>query len=173
MAQTSYASARPIAFAGMLADTYPNFIEPFFNAEASAEIPFGVMCKQGSGDFTCTLLGAITDRLAGIAVHDHATNYGASGGVSPKDAVNILTDGRCYVTVEDAVTPASGVYVRAVVAGAEVKGAFRGTADSTDTILLYGARFVTSAGAGGLAIVEFDLKTHLAGALAATLPEAA
>jgi hypothetical protein len=163
MAQTSYATAQSAAFPGMLADSTAKQTESFFNAEASAEIPFGVMVKQGTGDFTCNLLAAITDNIVGISHHSHTYEYGTTGGgVVPKDPVNVLTKGRVWVTVEDACTPASTVFTRAVATGAEVKGAFRATADGTDTIQLYGARFITSAGAGGLAMLEFDLQAHRA-----------
>jgi hypothetical protein len=59
------------------------------------------------------------------------------------------------------VTTASNVLVRAIATGSEVAGAFRDTADASDCIDITGyARYLTSAGIGEVALVEFDFRNR-------------
>lgn len=63
--------------------------------------------------------------------------------------------GRWLVEVETAVTPASTPFVRAIATGSEIAGSFRDDADSGDAFDASSIfRFLSSADAGGLAIVE-------------------
>ena len=169
MPQTSYDYTHPIGFPGMLADSArTKMAESYFSEETgSTEIPLGVMVRQGTADKGCLKLTATTNVLVGVTLHHHANVYGTGGGYTTKQPVPVLTKGRVIVTVEDAVTKSSAVYVRAVATGGEVAGAFRGTADGTDTIRLWGARFRASASAAGLTILEFDMEAYFAGAAAA------
>jgi hypothetical protein len=162
MSQTSIDSKMPIAVPGLLADnTMSKDAMSAFNAEASAEIPFGVMVAHGTADDDAKLLAATTDHLMGVSVfghhYDRPLELGDTG-LKPKTHFDVLRKGRIYVLVEEPVTPASAVFVRAVATGDEVAGAFRDTADGTDTIdISKFARFVTSAGTGELAVVEIDM----------------
>lgn len=165
--QTSYSYEQPIGLPGMLSDSSLKKSESFFSEEATAEVPFGVLVKQGTAINQAKLLTSIADKLVGIVLHTHATTPGPLGGVIPKGPLDVLTQGVVIVTVEDAVTPASVPHVRAVAVAPQVAGAFRGTADGVTTVKLYGARFLSSAGPGGLARLEFDLNAHMAGAAAA------
>lgn len=82
--------------------------------------------------------------------YDLATGFNYVQG----DAIPVLKRGRVWVKVEDAVTPASGVRVRIIASGGEIAGSFRGAADSTDTIVIQAARWLTAADAGGLALLD-------------------
>lgn len=172
MPQLSYPTTHDIGFPGMLADSARDKLaESFFSEETgTTEIPFGVMLKQGVGDHGALKLTAIANKLIGISVHTHAGLKGTSGGLLPKSPISVLVRGRIYVKVEDAVTPASKVYARAVATGSEVAGAFRGTADGTDTIELFGSSFKTSASAGGIVLLHWDLLAFMSGARGAVLP---
>jgi hypothetical protein len=150
----------------MLVNTCINEIDSFVNAEASAEIPFGVMVCQGATDKAALKLNTSAaamagDVLLGVVVHSHA--YAVSGelgttGLKPGVIMSVLRKGRVYVQVEEAVTPASAVKVRAVAAGAEVAGAFRDTADSTDCVDCSSfCRYRTTAAAAGFAELELDM----------------
>lgn len=169
MPQLSYSYSQPIAFEGMGVDTTHKQDLSFFSAESGiSEIAFGRMVCQGSGDFTCNNLSTSTDKLIGIAMHSHSyepgIQLGAGGGVLPKEPVTVRQKGRCWVLVESTVTPASVVYVRYTVNTApnNLLGRFSATSDSSKNRILYGANFVTSAAAGGLAQLEFDLSIHAA-----------
>ena len=162
--QTEVLDRMPIGIPGQLADLHTaefGDVMSVTNEEAAAEIPFGVMVKAGTADDSAKLLAANTDKLRGITVFAH--NFSkpvqlGDTGLKPGVTFGLLRKGRIYVRVEDAVTPASEVHVRAVAAGLEVKGAFRGTDDGTDTIDITAfAKFICSADAGEVAVVEVDM----------------
>lgn len=162
MPQTSVTVGMTRAFAGMLGDVaYSKNCQSYVNSEASAEIPFGVMVGQGATDDTCLKLAAITDKMIGIVAHSHAYNKDnelGTTGLKPKVTVDVLKKGTIWVPVEEAVTPASAVLVRAVAAGAEVAGAFRDTADASDLIDCSAfARYLTTTTGAGFALLEFDM----------------
>jgi len=157
----------PNAVAGLLADnTLTKDCLDAFSEEASAEIPFGVMVGRGTADNGVLKLAATSDVLAGVVVF--AQSYAKPSelgdtGLKPGVDFNILNEGRVYVLVEEAVTPASSVFVRAVAAGAEVAGAFRDTQDGSDCIDISDyARYLTSAGAGEFAVLDFSMRTSRA-----------
>jgi hypothetical protein len=158
---TSVQQSTAGVFAGMLADGHPTEFDSFVSEEASAEIPFGVMVKQGTADNGALKLTATSNKLVGLVVHTHGyakDNELGSTGLKPKTTLKVLTKGRAWVKVEEAVTPSSAVKVRAVASGGEVAGAFRDTADSTDCIDCSAfMRYVTSAAADGFAMVDIDM----------------
>lgn len=104
--------------------------------EASAEIAIGIMVKAGTGDYGVLKLTAVTNKLAGITTRSH--EYGdleiGDTGYKPGATFGLARTETWFVRIEENVTPASDVRVRAVAAGNEVAGAFRATADSTDCI---------------------------------------
>lgn len=162
--QTAVETRYPIGIAGQLADLHTAEFGDVVHAvseEASAEIPFGVMVKQGTADDGVLLLSANDDNIKGIVVHGHHFSKPVElgdTGLKPGISFGILRKGRIFVVAKTNVTPASEVHVRAVVAGAEVKGEFRGTSDGTDTIDITGfAKWVTSASSGEVAILEIDM----------------
>lgn len=165
--QTSVANPA-IAVAGMLADdSLGKDVLSKINGEASAEIPFGVMVAKGSADDECLKLAATSDKLVGVVVYGpaYARSVGSTTlelgttGLTPNTLMDVLNVGRIYVFPEEAVTPASAVRVRAVAAGAEVAGAFRATADSTDCIdISKFARWLTSGSSTVPAVVEIDMR---------------
>lgn len=165
--QTTHTVAQSVAFAGMLGDS--SLIkqgDSYVNGEASAEIPFGVVVKQGTLDNEAVKLTSTADVLLGVVLHSHSyakPEEVGDIGIKPNVQMTVLSQGRMWVQVEEAVTPASNVLVRAVATGDEVAGAFRDTADASDCIDISGfARYLTSAGAAGLALVEFDFRNRSA-----------
>lgn len=164
--QTSVANPA-IAVDGMLADDGPKNILSKINGEASAEIPFGKMVARGSADDEVLKLAATSDKLVGVVVFGQAYAKTAGGatlelgttGLTPNTLMDVLSEGRMYVFPEEAVTPTSAVRVRAVAAGAEVAGAFRATADSTDCIdISKFARWLTTGSSTVPAVVEIDMR---------------
>lgn len=145
--------------------------------EASAEIPFGRMVKAGTDAKDVKLMTATNNKLVGISMFNQCyakPQELGDLGMKPKMVFNVLNKGRIFVRVEDAVTPASEVHVRAITggtngygaSGAESAGAFRGTADSTDTIDISAfAKFMGAAAAGELVELEIDM-TNASQALA-------
>lgn len=165
MPQTSV-DVMPEAIEGLLADnSMTKDCLPATSEEASAEIPFGVMVCQGTEDDGALLLNtssaSMATKLKGVTVFGQAyakpSELGDTG-FKPKCTFDVLNKGRIYVKVEEAVAPGNAVRVRAVVAGNEVKGAFRTTADATDCVdISKFAKWIRGADANGLAVVELDM----------------
>ena len=165
MPQTSV-TAMPEAVEGLLADdSLTKDCLPATSEEASAEIPFGVMVCQGTEDDGVLLLNtssaSMATKLKGVTVFGQGyakPQELGDTGFKPKCTFDVLNKGRIYVMVEEAVAPGNAVRVRAVAAGAEVKGAFRTTADGTDTVdISKFAKWIRSAAEDGLAVVEIDM----------------
>jgi hypothetical protein len=113
-----------------------HFTETGFSEEASADMPWGSVLANGSADTGCLLPAAETDLLKGVLLHAHS--YAAeqladdASGVLPDQLLNVMRQGRCYVTCEGAVTDGAGAYVR--YAGSGEKGAVLATHTPGETI---------------------------------------
>lgn len=159
MAQLSYTTNMAPAFAGMKVDIGQDYVRSMVNAEATAELPFGIAVVQGTGDDACILPVDAASKYVGVVLHSHhydPTYDMGVVGLKPKVTVNILVWGQCYVTVEEAVTVGDRVFVRHTPGTGTQRGAFRRSADAATTIEIRGARYLTSAAAGGVAQVEVD-----------------
>ncbi len=133
----SVSQSVPAAFPGMQATANHGSVSSYVNSEASAEIRFGIMVGQGAADKTALLLAANTDKVVGVTRFRHGyvdTIELGTTGLKPKVVMDVADVDELWVIVEEDVTPASPVHVRAVAAGAEIAGAFRGSADGGDTI---------------------------------------
>lgn len=164
MSQTTVLLTLAAAFAGMMADTCDASRVTGVQTEASAEIPFGVMLAKGTGDVDCILPAASGAKLVGVLQHSHSYDPGPHGelgttGLKPGAVLNVLRRGRIYVLVETNVAAMDRAFVRyAAGAGGTQLGAFRNAAVSSETIDLGGrAQFLTSALAGGVAVLEVDM----------------
>lgn len=162
--QTTYGFDFPVAFEGQLADIN-NYRMVTGVLEGAANIPFGVGLKKGAASDDGYLSpSAAGDLIEGISVHSHSRdNRGfssllpADAGVSPGQNFNVLRSGSIYVKVEQAVTAHDVVFCRyAAGAGGTQLGAFRKDADTATAAQLKGARYLTSALAGGFAKLSFD-----------------
>lgn len=132
-------------------------------------VPFGVLVVEdmtGLSDERAHLPQATGDittvgKVAGISVHNHGVEQNKGGinnlGYEPQSAMNLLKKGRIYVTVEDAVVKGGLPFVRFVAGATEQLGSFRSDADTSDAVALPNASYVTSAGAGELAVVEVNI----------------
>lgn len=100
----------------------------------------------------------ITAHFKGITRYDAAREQ-ASGAETYQNgaAVSVKHKGRIWVRVQDAVAEDGDVYCRyaSAVTGYGL-GSFRSDADSTTAAKVPGAKYVTSASAGGLALVELS-----------------
>lgn len=140
MPQTSVPANMVIGTEGALADLWTEengVVESGVSEEATAEIAFGLAVKRGTADDGVLLLTAITESIRGVVVHSHLYSKPdelGDTGLKTKVSLDLLRFGQIWVIAETNVTPASGVFIRAVATGSERAGAFRGTADGTDTI---------------------------------------
>lgn len=164
MSQLSYSTYQSAAFPGMLYDNGDNDVLSYVSEEASANMPFGIALAKGAADFGALLMVNGSSVVIGVAQHVHNVDPGqvaatpAGAGVPPKYPVNVLKRGRIWVSVEQAVTPASNVFVRHTAgAGGTQKGAFRTDADTATAVqVTNGMRFLTSTTGAGLAVLEVN-----------------
>ncbi len=115
----------------------------------------------GEGTATASVTHGTNDTLHALSMHTHqlAQDRDTGAVTYPQySMVNAVRKGRIWVTVEEAVTSDDSVYLRFKANGTgKDPGQFRKSSDSSKAILVSGARFVTSAGAGELAVVEINL----------------
>lgn len=162
--QTSVDSPALLGEPGQLADLHTSEfgdVGSVTSSETAAAIPFGVVVKAGTTDDSAKLVAANTDALIGITVFSHLFDDPTqitSAGLLPTVTFGILRRGRIIVVSEDAITPASEVHVRATANGGNTQpGKLRGTADGAHTIdITPFAKWRSSCGAGGLAVLEVD-----------------
>jgi hypothetical protein len=148
--QTSYDLHPAIGFPGQIA--HPSQFQNVDSAfvEPSAGLAPGLAVIRGTAD---NQAAAYTDagEAIGVTVARAARETAA---FAEGEAVGVMTKGRIYVVVEDAVSAGDQAFAR--FGGTGTVGAFRSDAD-TDAAQLFPGVFVTSAGAGGLAILEVDV----------------
>lgn len=153
--------AAELMVVGTIADPGPHKVDSAYNSEVSAEMAFGIGVRRGAADDAALILAAASTPgdFAGVVVHTHAIfrpDALGTTGVKPKKSFGLLRLGCVWVFAEDAVTLASGVFLR--VGGTGVVGAFRGTDDAADAVDISAvAAWRTSAGAGGVAKLEVML----------------
>ena len=176
--QASYSNAPAVAYAGMVADAgWVLDAKTLISAEASAQIPFGVAVAfkpSPTYDTDATMPANSTDLVAGIFVH--APGYertftatlpdGTAGtvgelgatGVLPGAVLSVMRKGRTWVKVEDGCAVGDRLFVRYSANGANTQlGSCRASADAGFTTdLTKVGQYLTSASAGGLAMLEVD-----------------
>lgn len=166
--QTTYTQAPAIGFSGMLHGDGSHHIITMVNKEATQSLTIGAaVCFEGStNDQGALAPDATTDKIAGILIHSHTyaisdmSETGAAGGgpgLKPATVLSVLVRGEVLVTAEEAVAPADRLFIRVVATGAEVEGALRKSADASDCIdSTTQGRWMTTAGAGGLAVLSVN-----------------
>lgn len=164
--QTTYTTVPNPSFRGMLADVGPNdVLSKSFKGLAGAAAPFGTPMVTVVGDVNqCRLPAAAADTLLGVAVHRNiapgtagSNAFTGEQGIEDTQTVDVLTKGRIWVKVEEAVTPEDDVYWRGVVNGLLIPGNWGTSSDAGKCTLLAGARFLTSGAAGDLVILEINV----------------
>jgi hypothetical protein len=160
MSQTSYSINQAAAREGGLYDLGDHDILSFVNAAA---IPFGKLVVRDTADDAGKLPAASTDvtdakKVLGLAIAKQDIESSASGVAQypAQSQVPVMRRGRAWVKVEGAVTPASDVFVR-YAAGGDGLGSFGATAGTSARAQLANAKYLTSAGVGGFAVVDFNI----------------
>lgn len=160
--QTSVTVSPQVAYAGLVGDGAPVVAASLANANASAEIPFGCMVKRHATSFDlCDVLGATSDKLAGIVIHAQdyqRTNELGSTGIKPKTVMSVLEQGHIWVVCDEAVVPGDAVRVRTSAAGGGL-GTFRKSAVAGNSINISTfAQWVDYDSTSGLALLSIDMR---------------
>lgn len=138
----------------------------------NVSIPFGVAVALDPGrmtanfaqDMAVRLPNATTDKILGITMHTHyfESQYNPVTAINvPLNPVgqplNVMRSGRIWVRPETAVVAGSDVFFRHAVNGGNTQlGALRADADTATATALSGARFISNAGAGELAVLQIS-----------------
>ncbi len=165
--QTTVSNNPSIAYEGMVSESRPSQIITKIMETAAGESA-GRFVAQGTADNQCKALAAIASVTGypalGFLIYDPSrpTNWPATAYTKAYrvgDSCAILRKGCIWLIAEEAVTPADDVYVRAISGAYTVIGRVGTSSDSSACGLLAQsqARFMTTAAAGGLVLVELNL----------------
>jgi len=154
--QTSsdYDLAHGIGYEGGIADAGPN--DTITRTAEDSDIKYGRAVIEGTSDSQAelaltsgtTCLGITVDTTAGVA------NASDAGLYEENSSMTVLRAGRIFAVCEDGCSKDDPVYFRfASGTGTEI-GALRTDADTDTATLITGAKWKTTAAAGGIAIVQ-------------------
>ena len=129
------------------------------------EIPHGraVVFDAGAGttEIAAKLPSALADVVLGALMYEHSHETVNGNGIPNGGVGSVVSKGEVWMFTEQAVTPADPVFVRYVVAGGTgttpAFGQVRKDADTLKAAPVTNARFRTTAAAGGLVLVEWNL----------------
>ncbi len=140
-----------LGVAGQLADTMKIDAISLQNSE-SAGVGFGLAVVD-KGDGTFEDPDAATKKIRGVLLHSHAYDNDTldPAGVPTKQMGDVLTRGKVVVVAEDSVVNGGEVFYR--YAGSGTKGAIRGTYVAGETLHLPKAKFRSTNGGAGKAVV--------------------
>lgn len=139
-----------------------------FTAGASA-IPFGAAVALDAPRMDATdpqtlpvkLPNASTDKLLGIVRFTQlfeSSGLAVAPGYPAGLTINVAKKGQFWVQPEIAVTAGDPVFARITANGPLTQlGALRNDADTANAIAMPGARFLSTASAGGFAVLELNL----------------
>jgi hypothetical protein len=149
----------------MKGDMYFDDVLTYANGEATLNLDFGLMVMQGTTDKTAKAVSGAGAVMLGPIVHSHVYDNGPNGelvtggaqpGLRPNAHLGILNKGRIWVKVEEAVLVNDQAFVRFVAGGGgTILGSWRKSADTASAVAVK-AKYRTSAGAGGIALVEWN-----------------
>lgn len=161
MAQLAYGTAMTVGFEGMKASSVEDDCMTAYNAEVSAEIPFGVAVAMGTTEDAAIKLVDANSKIKGVVVHSHNHSKGidlGDTGLLPKASFAVMKKGEIWVKVEETVAVGDPVFVRHTASGGNTrKGAFRKSADTATAIAMANSFYRTAASAGGLAKVFVNI----------------
>ena len=149
---TSYGLNHDAAFTGMVADgQVANIVSKINDDTATVAYGKGVV-RRGEKGFKAATASSTADDFVGVLVRELNRSYadGATFGAPVDRPASVLTAGVIWVTVAEAVTVGDAAFLRV---GATQTGDFAKTAGESATlsVAIPGAKFLTTAIAGGLA----------------------
>lgn len=139
MSQTSYSRKFVNAFAGMLGDSGPRYIQTRINGSGS-DLPAGIGVKDTTTEQNSDVPSAATDALSGIIVNTFARDPGTgstalsgTAAIKSGNEMNVLSEGTIFVKPEQTVAIGDLPFVRfatsANTPSLTQKGSFRKDAD--------------------------------------------
>jgi len=148
--QSTYLRNIPIGTPGMPA-SMTGWAADSKLVETAAGIAFGIAVARGSADRGVVVgAGATVGLFVGITYRDNTLVSSAADKYLQRQLAGIMIRGDIWVTAIAAVTPADPVR-------ADPATGTLGVAAGTGIVTLPNARWMTSAGAGGLAILRLNV----------------
>lgn len=158
MTSALYQETAPRGFPGQKAQANRNDdVVTGVNQSASGVAEGKFVTRDTTQERACKVLATTAEGaprlMMGLVLRDVSREPGA---IEQYDDLSIMREGYAYVAIEDAFVIGDPIFVRCVVAGIEVAGSVRATADSTDCVKIPGV--ILSAGdAGDLGLIYFNL----------------
>lgn len=150
--QSTYLESQPIALPGMTASG--DYSADSRTCETVAGIAFGVAVGRGTADNGAVIGGAAATDFLGVTIADKSIPYnGSTDAYARYDTMGVMTRGRIWVVVGADVTDGADVTF------ASTTGVLSSAAASGTQFAIAGARWMTTATNGSLALL------HLGGAL--------
>ena len=125
-------------------------------SSTGADLPFGraVEFLDDAGK-SCNLPSGSGGTFAGVALRSHDTvNNGTNLGYPAQESVPVMRNGRVWVEVDEAVVAGDAASYRHTATGSEKYGVFNKGTDSSDVNAITGAKFLTDAASGALALLD-------------------
>lgn len=147
--QSTYVENQPIALPGMAADA--DFSADTRICETAAGIPFGVVVSQGAADKGALIGAAAASNFVGITISDKTIqNDGGADGYNQYDNMAVMYRGTIWVTAGGAVNDGDDVTFNSTT------GVLSSIASGAGQLVINGARWMTTAGNGGLAKIRLS-----------------
>lgn len=147
--QTTYSNTMGKALPGMSADA--DFHADTRIVETSAGIGPGLAVSQGTSDKEAKIGAAAAAGFVGVSMRDISVENATSADVIPRYSnIAVLTEGDIWVTVGGDVVAGGDVTFAAAT------GVLSSAAASGSQFAVAGARWMTSASSGGLAILRLS-----------------
>lgn len=159
MSQTTYNVEPGLAIQGMLGDFDASVKSSLSRAnEEASSVEFGRPAVTGTDAETQFLLpSAAAQPFLGITVFQQATEDVTDDGIATDETAELLTRGRIWVKVFEAIAVGEDVYYQHTANLGAVPGDWRNDADSANASQLTQARWLTGADAGELALLEINV----------------
>ncbi|MDR6290004.1 MULTISPECIES: structural cement protein Gp24 [Inquilinus] len=147
VAQSSYSETLRPGVAGLVANM-TNADGDTRIVETAGGIPFGVAVGQGAAARGAVLGAAAAAGFVGISIRDVTLDSSPADRYLLNDSIAVLTEGDIWVVVGGAVAAGQDVTFAAAT------GVLSSVAADGANFAVAGARWMTAAGAGGLAVLR-------------------
>jgi len=151
MPQTSVTAVPAKTIEGMLDGDVHDVVSGIVDQTGGIR-PGRACLRTANGSFAAALpsgAGSLTTNVLGVSLHSQKALINPSSSdnevYEDDDQIPLLRHGRVWVKSEEAVTPASPVFVRVASGGGGTQiGAFRASADTATAVAWTAAKFLTT-----------------------------
>lgn len=150
--QTTASHYHQPAYEGMVASVSELLNTRSYFAEGSNILPGRAVMAGTDGEKQATLPSAAADAaIVGVTMYEINRVHSNDIPENEDRPMSVVTDGVLWVRVINGCSVNDPAHVVIDTAGGDDIGQFHSAADSTNTVLMTGAKFISAAAAGGLA----------------------